>query len=87
MIPRQGRRFAVNEQAVFHPVVPTQPEEGGSVPTLIVGGVRVSAYVDGDGAFRVSIATDEDDLAPEIRHTADGVSMGIVVNSETVFRI
>lgn len=86
MIPRQGRRHLLNQDALYHPMTHPQHEDDAPVPTLIVGGIRVSAYVDTHGVFRVSLATDEDAIDPRMALDADGnPAIQITVNDANVF--
>jgi hypothetical protein len=87
MIPVEGERHELNQLAELS--VELHPAQGGStVPTVLLGGVRFSAYVDSDGVVRFSIATDEGDLDPRIRigrGEEDAVAMTITVNDVQVY--
>jgi hypothetical protein len=87
MIPRRGPIHQVNQAAVFQQMTDPLNDEDATVPTMIVGGVRVSAYLDSDGAFCVSVATDEDTPSPQLLTREDGetIAMRIVVNDTDVF--
>jgi hypothetical protein len=89
MIPRSGEIYDLNSSAVYWPTtLPTGEDDDATVPTLILGGIRVSAYVDDDGVFVVSVATDEETPSPLIRigrGEAGAVAMNINVNDTRVF--
>lgn len=83
MIPTTGDTYELNQTATYLPA-----EGGSTVPTVLHGGIRVSIYVDDNGTFTVSIATDEDDLDPAIhigRGEEGAVAMNINVNDTRVF--
>lgn len=86
MIPIEGERHDLNQHAKLS--VELSPAEGDStVPTIVVGGVRVSVYVQSDGVFRVSIATDEGDIDPLIMRGRDDpneIAMEIGVNDDRI---
>lgn len=86
MIPRCGPRHDVNKAAVFHRMTEPLNHDDATVPAVIVGGVRVSMYVDDDGAFHVRIYTDEEELSPLLGRTpGDGVMMRVVINDTTIY--
>lgn len=59
--------------------------EEATVPTLVVGGVRMSAYVDSTGRLCIGVYTDEEELSPAVWQANDAVAMRISVNDTTVF--
>lgn len=67
MIPTEGERHDLNQTAQFWAA-----EGGSTVPTVTLCGIRVSLYLETDGAFRVSVATDEGDLDPAVLHDVEG---------------
>lgn len=86
MIPRQGRRYDLNQDAQYHPMTRQHEPDSPPVPALVVGGIRVSAYVDTQGIFRVSLATDEDSVDPRMALDDDGnPGIQITVNDTNVF--
>lgn len=86
MIPVKGTRYDVNRAAFFSQMTDPLNDGDAQVPTVIVGGVRLSMYVDSEGIFKVSVYTDEEEIAPEIeRIKGDAVAMEITVNDTTVY--
>lgn len=83
MIPHEGELLELNQSATYDPA-----EEDGTVSTIVLGGIRVSVYVDINGVFRVSVATDEDAVS-ELIHRGRGeegaIDMSIDVNDIRVF--
>jgi len=86
MIPHSGRRYLVNRAAVFSQMTDPLSDDDAQVPTVIWGGVRLSAYVDSEGVVKVSVCTDEDEIDPAIaRVKGDAIAMEITVNDTTVY--
>lgn len=85
MIPRQGRRYRLNQNAQLLRL--TQPDSGDvTLPTMFVGGIQVTAYVDEFGVFRVKVATPDGEIDPRLKLDADGnPSIQISVNNTNVF--
>jgi hypothetical protein len=82
MIPNSGRRHTLNLGAEFTPA-----ERGvASVPTIIIGGARLSVYADSNGVLCVTLATDEEDLDPRFDQDRQGRAR-IKINVNDMFSL
>lgn len=83
MIPNSGRRHNLNLEAEFTPAERGEP----TVPTVMLGGARVSLYADSNGVFHVSISrSDGDELDPRFaRETgSDKVRLTVTIDDDMV---
>lgn len=70
----------LNETATF------QPGSRGTYPAIVVGGIRVLAWVDDNGFARVRVETDGGFADPAILMHEDGtVAVAVEVDGDVVF--